>query len=208
MKKTILFITLILAGFYLQAQTPKSITLNAYGSYNFNERVPLDAYTAEVKGGFQWGAGLEYFVQRNQSIELKYMRMDTKTPVKGPAGTILNEGNDDAAFNYILLGGNRYFPKSSSAKVIPFAGMDLGIGWAEGPQDNSGTKFAWDAKLGVKILTNSSVSFKLNAYVQSMISTFGYDYWYYPGWGTAAVPDYANVFQFGLGGAICFDFKK
>jgi hypothetical protein len=77
----------------------------------------------------------------------------------------------------------------------------------EGPQ-NSATKFAWDAQVGIKIPTKSVASFKLRAYIQSVTSTFGTDYWYYPGWGSYAVPDYVTMFQIGLGGTVTFDFNK
>jgi hypothetical protein len=206
MKKTLLILITVFSGIFVNAQTPGGIRLNAYGSYNFNERVPLDSYFSDVQGGFQWGAGLEYFIRRDKSIELKYLRMDTKTPLYTYRGEQINKGNDDAAFNYIMIGGNNYF--GGNGTITPFAGASLGVGWAEGNTNSSSAKFVWDAKLGVHIATKSVVSFKVQAYIQSMVSAFGTDFWYYPGWGTYAVADYAHVLQFGLGGAVCFDFKK
>ena len=207
MKKSLIIILILFSGIYVKAQSPGNIRFNAYGSYNFNERVPIDAFYTDVQGGFQWGAGLEYFVRTNKSLELKYLRMDTKTPLfRNINGEQVNKGNDDAAFNYIMLAGNNYF--GGNGKITPFGGIGLGVGWAEGNTNSSSAKFVWDAKLGVHIATESAVSFKLQAYVQSMISAFGTDFWYYPGWGTYAVANYVSVFQFGLGGAVCFDFKK
>ena len=207
MKKSLIIILILFSGIYVKAQSPGNIRFNAYGSYNFNERVPIDAFYTDVQGGFQWGAGLEYFVRRNKSLELKYLRMDTKTPLfRNINGEQVNKGNDDAAFNYIMLAGNNYF--GGNGKITPFAGIGLGVGWAEGNTNSTSAKFVWDAKLGVHIATESAVSFKVQAYVQSMISAFGTDFWYYPGWGTYAVANYVSVFQFGLGGAVCFDFKK
>ena len=191
----------------VNAQGPGSISLNVYGGYTFQDRVRLDNYHIDVNDGFEYGAGLEYFVRRNKAIELKYMRMDTKFPLFGPGGNQLNT-KTDGSLNFVLLGGNNYFARTTDQKAVPFAGVDLGIGWAEGPEQGSGVKFAWDAKLGVKLMTHSAVSFKLQAYIQSMISAFGTDYWYYPGWGTVAVSDYAHIFQFGLGGAVCFGKSK
>jgi hypothetical protein len=206
MKKILIIIIMVFCGIYVNAQTAGNIRMDVYGSYNFDERVPLDAFYTDVKGGFQWGVGLEYFVRRDKSLELKYLRMDTKSPLYSFNGIQVNKGNDDAALNYIMLGGNNYF--GGNGKITPFAGADLGVGWAEGNTNSSSGKFVWDAKLGIHIATSSVVSFKVQAYVQSMVSTFGTDYWYYPGWGTYAVADYATIFQFGLGGAVCFDFKK
>jgi hypothetical protein len=85
-------------------------------------------------------------------------------------------------------------------------GGGLGVGILNGGGE-SATKFAWNIKTGVKINTGKAVSFKLNAYLQSVISTFGYDYWN-TWYGPVAVPDYATLLQFGLGGAICLDFLK
>lgn len=206
MKKTLFIVIMFISGMYVNAQSKGNVRLDVFGSYNFQERVPLDAFYSDIKDGFQWGAGLEYFVRRNKSIELKYLRMDTKSPLYRYSGEQVNKGYDDCALNYIMIGGNNYF--GGIGKITPFAGADLGVGWAEGNTNGSGAKFVWDAKLGVHIATESAVSFKVQAYVQSMISAFGVDYWYYPGWGTYAVQDYARIFQFGLGGAVCFDFKK
>ncbi len=206
MKKTLIIIIMLFSGIYVNAQSEGTIRLNVYGGYNFKERVQLDAFYTDVQGGFQWGTGLEYFVRRNKSIELKYLRMDTKFPLFSPNGEQVNKGNDNGALNYIMVGGNNYF--GGNGKITPFAGADLGIGWAQGNTNGTSGKFVWDAKLGVHIATESVVSFKVQAYVQSMLSAFGTDFWYYPGWGTYAVADYARIFQFGLGGAVCFDFNK
>jgi len=205
--KFIITAILVLTVGLVNAQAPKTISLNVYGGYTFKDRVNLDSYHIDVNDGFEYGAGLEYFLQRNKAIEIKYMRMDTKFPLIGPGGAQLNN-KTDGSLNFVLLGGNNYFARTTDQKAVPYAGIDLGIGWAEGPEDGSGVKFAWDAKVGVKLMTHSAVSFKLQAYVQSMISAFGTDYWYYPGWGGTLVQDYAHVFQFGLGGAVCFGKSK
>jgi hypothetical protein len=187
-----------------QAQTG-TLSANLYGGYTFKERVNFDAAYTTVQDGFQWGVGLEYFTSYRTSVELKYMRMDTRFPLFGPQGAQLNTGKDDGSLQYILLGGNQYFPQTGSA-IAPFIGGSLGVGILDGEADNA-TKFAWDAKAGIKVNTKSVVSFKVHAYVQSIISTFGSDYWL-TGVGVVAVPDYATIFQFGLGGALCFDFSK
>ncbi len=207
MKYFLIFFLVTIFSHSIQAQSPQSFTLNVYGGYNFQDKVNFDAAYANVNDGFQYGGGLEYFVQRNQSIELKYLRHDTKFPLYIPGGVQVNKTNDKGALNYILLGGNYYFANSTQAKAIPFFSGSVGIGIIEG-QNNSATKFAWDIKGGVKILASPSFSFKLQAYLQSIISTFGSDYWVTAGGAVVSVADYASIFQFGLGGAICFDFKK
>lgn len=202
-------ILLILAANTVNAQSPQSLSLNVYGGYTLPDRVRLDNYYTDIQGAFEYGGGLEYFVQRNKSIEFKYMRMESNFPLYTPGGTQINKGNDAGALNFWTIGGNNYFARTTNQRAIPFVGFGIGLGTASGPDGTSGAKFAWDAKIGVKLVTKSSLYVKLDAYIQSMISTFGVDFWYYPGWGGPyAVSDYAHIFQFGLGGAIGFDFRK
>jgi opacity protein-like surface antigen len=191
----------------LNAQTSRSVSLNVYGGYTFQERVKFDAAYTDVQDGFQWGGGLEFFPSFNKSIEIKYLRMDTKFPLYGPTGTKLNAGFDDGSIQFIMLGGNNYISTGSNSKSTPFFGLSVGVGIV-GVEDESATKFAWDAKAGIKINTSSSVSFKLHAYIQSVISSFGSDFWVTGGGSVVAVPDYATIFQFGLGGAVSLDFRK
>lgn len=208
MRNLLAFVLLVFLAASANAQSRGTINLNVYGGYTFMDRVRFDAAYADVQGGFQWGGGLEYFTSYENSVELKYQRMATDFPLFGPAGGQLNKGNESGSINLITIGGNHYFPGAvNDAKVIPFIGGALGVGILSG-QENSSTKFAWDAQVGIKIPTKSVASFKLRAYIQSVTSTFGTDFWYYPGLGTVAVPDYATMFQFGLGGAVAFDFSK
>jgi hypothetical protein len=93
------------------------------------------------------------------------------------------------------------------AKIDPYAGLGLGVG-VLGANDMTVTKFAWDARLGVKIKTPSVVSLKVEAYMQSIVSTFGSDIWYGYYGGVYAVPDYVTLWQFGFTGILCFDFKR
>lgn len=205
MKQIFAITCILLSAFVVKAQEPHSVTLNVYGGYTFKDKVNLDNYYAYVGDGFQYGGGLEFFAQRNKSIELKYLRMDTDTELYGALNAPLNKGYEKTAINYIMIGGNNYIETDS--KVMPFFGADLGVGIISG-ENNSATKFAWDAKLGIKIQSNSKMTIKLNTYVQSIISTFGSDYWVTGGGAVVSYPNYATLFQFGLGGAICFDFRK
>lgn len=180
--------------------------LNVTGGYTFKDRVKFDAAYADVSDGFQYGGSLEYFTGNAQSLELSYQRVGVDFPLYLGNGTKISTGDESGSVNYILIGGNSYFGNTPDAKTQPFFGAGAGIGILNGGGE-SATKFAWNIKTGVKINTGKAVSFKLNAYLQSVISTFGTDYWN-TWYGVVAVPDYATLLQFGLGGAIYFDFKK
>lgn len=205
MKKLVLIAGIFLCAFGAKAQNQGDISLDLYGGYTFQDKIYADAAYVAVKDAFQYGAGIEFYARSTKSIELKYLRMDTKTPIYRFNGVQLNSGDDSSAINYVLIAGNNYFP-TGNPKVLPFAGLGLGVGWASGDQSTS-ARFAWDLKAGVKIKTSDSVSLKLQAYFQTIWASYGSDTVFYPGWGYVSYPSDASLYQFGLGAAISFDFK-
>ncbi len=205
MKKSVIFSIVILFSIVVNAQQSNSVSLNAYGGYTFGDKVNFDASYANVDAAFQYGGGLEYFLARNKSIELKYLRMDTHLPYYLANGTQLNKDTSKGVVQYVLADFTEYFG-NSTAKAVPYAGAGLGVGIVSIKEGNTATKFAWNAKLGVKLKTPSAVSVNLQAYIQSIVSAVGNDYWVYPGGAVVAVPDYATIFQFGLGAVISFNF--
>jgi hypothetical protein len=207
MKKILLITSIVLCVIALRAQ-PGTISLNLDAGYTFQDKVNFDAAYTEVQGAFRYGGGIEYFMDFNKSIQLKYHRMDTYFPLYTQGGVRINTDNDyQGSVNYILLGWNSYFSGDPDAKIDPYGGLGLGVG-VLGVNENTATKFAWDARLGVKIKTPSVVSLKVEAYMQSIISTFGTDVWYGYGGYAYAVPDYATLWQFGFTGILCFDFQR
>ncbi|MDP5200228.1 outer membrane beta-barrel protein [Flavobacterium sp. DG2-3] len=216
MKKYLLPAVVFFFSITASAQSAQSLLLNFYAGYTFSDRVDFDSSYARVEDGFEYGAGLEYFIIDNASIELKYNRLDARMPLYTkaalpaagiPAGGQVNAGDDKGAINYILADYTYYFG-SSSQKALPFLGAGAGIAVLEAPQSGNGTYFAWEAKAGVKIKTDSAFSINLNAYLQSMSAAVGYDYYWDYYWGPVAVTDYASTFQFGLGAVLSYDFSK
>ena len=204
MKRLLFLVTFLLSVQLLTAQKSPS-KLNVYGSYVFQDRIEFDGFTGYVNEGFQYGGGLEYFVQPTTSLELRYLRQNTDFPLYTPNGSKLNEGKTRGSVNYVLLSGNGYMGTSSS-KVVPFAGLGLGVGILDVKEGRNATKFAWDARLGIHVKTSGKISLKLQSSLQSIISTFGSEFYLSSAGTIIAVPDYASLLQFGLGGALCFSF--
>ena len=211
MKKLLLISGIFLCALGAKAQNQGDIGLNLYGGYTFDDKITSNASSVEINGAFQYGLGAEFYIRPSKSIELKYLRMDTKTPIFAPSLTApykvsqANIGNDSSAINYVLIGGNNYFP-TSNPSIKPFLGVDLGVGWASGDQSTS-AHFAWDFKAGVKIQASDVVAVKLQGYFQTIWGSYGSDTYYYPGWGYVSYPSDASLYQFGLGAAFEFDFK-
>lgn len=198
------YFLLLVAFFFsagMTAQDRGSVVLDVYGSYTFSNNINFDYGHLRVGDGFTYGAGLEFFPQKSSSIELKYLRLDTPVSVHASGPAI--EGGD-AAFNYILIGGNHYFDNGNNA--VPYLGGGIGMAIVNGPFGGNDTNFAWEIKGGVKIKTASIVSVSLQANLISTVIPAGSDtYWGY--WGPVAIQDYAYSYQFGLGAVIGFNFK-
>lgn len=206
MKKNHLLFVVFFFSLAVSAQSSKSFLLNVYGGYTFSDKVEYDNAYGYVEDGFEYGVGLEYFFIENNSIELKYTRLDTKLPLYGPLKNQINASDDKGAINYILADYTYYFG-SNSQKALPFVGAGAGVSILETPQSGNGTYFAWEIKAGVKIKTNSLVSINLHAYLQSMSAAVGDDY-YWTYYGLVGVTDYVSTYQFGLGASLSFDFSK
>lgn len=204
MKNFNLLVIVFLVSVSMVAQKRGSVVLDVYGSYVFSDRVDFDGGYTTIGDGLQYGAGLEFFTHRSNSVEIKYLRIDTSMPLYY-LGSNRSSSNDNGAINYILLSGNHYFENGGNA--VPFLGGGIGIGILETPNQGSDNNFAWEIKGGVKFKTASVVSLSLQATLQSMVIHTGYDT-YWNGWyGPVQVATYVNSFQFGLGAVLGFNFK-
>jgi hypothetical protein len=203
MKNILMIICIFFCSTALKAQNEGTVHLNLYGSYAFQDKIHTNGAYIQVNEGVEYGSGIEYFVLDNKSFELKYLRLGTQFSAHtDPGGLKYNSSN--GSLNFIMFGGNNYFGKKTDAKILPFAGLSVGLGIVAA--NDTRAKFAWDGQLGVRIKASSAVAFKLQAYVQSMISTFGSDYWTDPVSGVVfATPNLCALFQVGVGGAICFN---
>jgi len=206
MKKIIALFLVLFGASSIQAQGAGTVTLFANAGYTLEETVPYDFGDLKIKDGLQWGGGLEYFLSKYNSVEFKYNRMDSDFTFSGYFDGQDRFGSGSGSVQTYLLGYNNYFYKGDS-KAVPFIGASLGLGIADAPDISAETGFAWDIRVGVKMKGSGPVSLKLQAYLQSMLTTAGYDYWYYYGY-PYAVADYSRILQFGFGAVIGFDVNK
>jgi len=212
MKRIILLPVLFFLVSSAWAQAQREIALNIYGGYTFADHVDLGYYNGYSNYGYlnaggQYGGGLEFFLNPVRSLEISYQYMGTTMSFYNYNGQT-NKGADHGSMQFILLGGNNYFPTNSN--VLPYGGIGLGVGLlsydANGQGSTTYTKFAWNLRLGVKIKTASAVSIKLQAYLQSIAQGVGVGVGFGTGGAGAGVSTYSSVLQFGLGGGLCFAF--
>ena len=211
MKK--IFLSLSLFSVVMVASS-QGLKLNAYSSYVFDDgfdfyNSPTDYYSGKLKGGVQWGVGLEYQVDPMAGGELLYYYKKSEAPSNFKFGTLVDEKSEtfDVTQHYILVGINSHH-MTASKKAEGYAGLLLGMVITDVDAPTSGnsasnTNFAWGAKLGTDIWVSPKVAIKLQAQILSATRAYGGDL-YYGYWGPVAVPDYSTLWQFGLGGGLTF----
>ena len=196
----------------------KSIRLNVYGSYVFEDSFDSyydygNYYQGQTQDGFQYGAGIEFEVHPGSSIELLYLREDTNAPTQYYNGGLFDKYADfDLGINYILLGGNHSFRKPGS-KVEGFGGLMAGMAIVDikNPQTNysdSATKFAWGLKGGAIIWASNKVGIKLQAQLLSITQSLGGGVYFGTGGASAGVSSYSSIYQFSLGGGLVFQLGQ
>ena len=197
-----------------QAFTP-GLRLNGYTFYAFDDKVDsyysnTEYFNGTIKGGFQWGGGLEYMMSISQSFELSYLRLDTNAPMKYYKDGI-QDVDFDVATNYIFLGSNRYFP--IGGKIEPYAGLQAGMAILNVTNPNNGnstnaTKFAWGFKLGTNIWASDNIGLKIQTGVLSAVQAAGGGLYFGTGGAGAGVSTYSSFYQFYIGGGLTFNFAQ
>jgi hypothetical protein len=209
--KTIL--SILLLAFFIPAFSQHT-RLNGYANYVFDDNINsyYDAnnyYDGKIKGGFQWGVGLEHLLHETTGLELLYLHQSTTAPTTyiqaGQLGGVKHT-DFDVNLDWIMLGGNRYI-KSPGSKVEGFGGLMAGAALLDfknpdNGNSNSATKFAWGLRGGANLWATPKISIKLHAQLVSAVQGAGGTLYFGTGGGGAGVTGYSSMLQFGLGGGI------
>lgn len=211
MKKILLLKLFMIAATVTVAQ---NIRLNLYSAYVFDDKISsyYNSYTyfeGTVKGGYQWGGGVEYLVRPEYGVELLYYRQDTHAPItfQGSITNPVEFENLDLGVNCIMLGANRY-KTLGEGKIEGYGGFLGGIGIISGKssrQSDTLTKFAWGLRLGVNIWASEKVGIKLQAQLLSVAQGAGGGMYFGTGGAGVGVSTYSTIYQFGLGGGLTFN---
>ena len=215
--RTLLLGILLLGCVAGNAQKQGNIRLNLYGNYVFDDSFDsyysaTSFYSGKIKGGFQYGLGIEFMPQPVVGVELSWQRFDTKAPTSyyDPNSFQNPKSNEfGVVFNYIMLGFNRYM--MANEHVEGFLGGQLGVGVVDVsnlPKGGSGstTKFAWGLRGGTNIWFSHAAGIKLQAALQSVAQGAGGGLYFGTGGAGVGVSTYSTVLQFTLGGGLVFRF--
>src|SRR5688572_11294702 len=134
--KKITVITVLLAAIaigFAQSTTGQSkARLNVYGSYVFHDGFEVyddinNYFDGTVKGGLQWGGGLEYLVHPDFSVELLCLNKSSDVPTTFKFGTeALKTEEFKQNLNFLVLGFNR-LQRSSDGKIEGYGGLMAGV---------------------------------------------------------------------------------
>ena len=213
MKK--IFLLLVLAG-TMTTMMAQHARLNFYAAYTFDDGFDVwnDAntyYNGTVKGGVQWGAGLEYLFNKQSSAEILWLHRSTTVPAyfKFGAGAEKTE-TFDLKHDFIMLSGDGHF--GNGGKVEGYGGIMAGvlISNLEAPslgKSSNNTNFAWGGRVGTNIWLGSKLGIKLQALILSASRATGGDY-YWSWYGPIYLTEYSTVWQFSLGSGLILKLGK
>jgi hypothetical protein len=196
-------------------QHKMGIRLHAYTTYAFDDN-GVDSYYSEdsyfdgsIKGGFEYGGGLEIKPAPHLGVEITYLRLDSKAPMDyyldGVQSTEFN-----LAQNLLFLSVNKYLPLNS--KLEPYAAMQIGMDIinVENPDNGKSegaTKFAWGIKLGSNIWVSETVGIKIQAGLLSAVQAIGGGVYFGTGGAGAGFTGLSTYYQFNLGGGLVFNLS-
>jgi hypothetical protein len=211
-------IFLILTCMVCHAYT-QGLRFNPYGVGVFDDRVDsysssTDYYNGKVRGGLQWGGGVEFRVKDGFGFEVMYLHQDTKAPLEyyDPATGSVENTNFDVALSYLMVSGLGAF--HISKKVEPYLGLmgGLAVVNAEDPESangsDKGTRFAWGGRAGLNLWMTNVIGIKFQAQIMSVSRAIGGALFFGPGATGAGVSTYSSLMQFGLGGGLTFKLGK
>jgi hypothetical protein len=201
--------------------------INLYGGYVFDDG--LDVFNdynqyvnGTVKGGFQYGASLEFVTEHEMGLELLWLGRSTELPLTFdaflPSGP--RKGTYDVNLNYAMLSINKY---SREGNIEGYGGLMFGCLFSDatnaGNMDSlgnryssistSGTHFSWGLKLGANMWVAKNIAIKLQGQFISTSEAFGgTDYYgYYGGYyGYYGYSSYINLFQWNFSTGLVFKF--
>jgi len=199
------------------APSGPSLRLHLYTGYAFDDKVDsyystTSYFEGTIKGGFEYGGGLEYMLHPAYGIELSYLRLDSKAPITYYDNTLagVTSAEFEVASNYVLVGANRYLV--INPKLEPYAGLQLGMSIfnVENPETGKSgntTKFSWGLKAGLNIWASEKVGIKLQASLLSAVQSIGGGLYFGTGGAGAGVSSYSTFYQWNLGGGLVFKLR-
>jgi opacity protein-like surface antigen len=193
----------ISAGAYAQQG---SVTLLTFAGYTFDDKIDFTRGYGKIKGGFQWGAGLEFGLSMENAVEVVYQLHSTEGEI---VNNFLGERETgEVNIHYILVGGTRYLPISDVLSGFGSVDAGLAVFAPDGNLDASNTtRFAWGLRAGLRMAPSDRVSLRIHAQMLSPVQGAGGGFYFGTGGSGVGVSTYSTIYQFNLGGSVNIRIK-
>lgn len=190
----------------------QEVHLNGYGAYGFDDKVEsyyssTNYFNGLIKGGAQYGLGIEFKVHHEYGLEFLYLRQDTKAEVHyyDMSSALDRDAAIDLQLNWVLASAVRYLTENRSFE--PYAGGMVGVAIINGTNpvnevSQSATKFAWGVRCGANVWVSNHLGFKFQLQLLSATQAAGGGLYFGTGGTGAGVSTYSSMFQFGAGGGV------
>jgi hypothetical protein len=195
---------------------------NLYGGYVLDDKFdsyydPYNYFNGKIKGGFQYGAGVEFFLPPFNGAEITYIGQHTTAPTYYyPSGT--NTPSEerkkilDLNFNYVLGGFTRYFLKEGK-KLEPYGSLMLGALFAnandpESGEDRNSVKFSWALRAGTNLMVSDKLGFKFQAMLLSTVQTAGGTLYFGSGGYSPGTTTASSMLQLSFSGGLVYKLSK
>jgi hypothetical protein len=178
--------------------------LNIYGAYVFDDQVmnsvnSTDYFDGTIKGGLQYGVGLEFFPKKTFGVELLWIGQTTTAPFTYQNSTMPASQSDtlDFKLNFAMAGFSGY-KRLPDSKVDLHGGIIAGALFVSGKNsdigyDNNAVNFALGLRGGGDFWLSQRTAIKIQAQLLSGVQSAG-----------ILLDAYSTMYQFSIGGGLTF----
>lgn len=175
------------------------------------EIVPMYGYTFQstyygysgriiFRDGMTYGGMINFKPNKAVEIGISILNQDTKADAYYTTGLISSEKNVNVGILNYTLSMVRNFAPSDAARVIPFAGLDIGVMQFYEKNANSGdyVRMSMGFKAGVKIQFSDRINFRIQPQLEMPLQGVGVGLGYGYGGASVGVTTFASFVQFGV----------
>ncbi len=212
-KKYLLVILLLICA---QTQAQK-VNLSFVGGYMVGDKFDSfyeddSYYFSKVSDGLQVGAGIEYVMPTNYSIDFNYFFQSTTAPTTFSIDSLREFDYFDLTLHNVVFGFNKHLASDNGLYDV-YGGITTGILFAAisedvSSYDGSSVNFTWGAKAGCNLFLSPVVGLKLQTQLITAVQAMGGELYFDEAGKLPGLKTKSNLYQFSVLGGIVFKLGK
>ncbi len=169
-------------------------------------------YFSKVSDGLQVGAGVEYVMPTNYSIDFNYFFQGTTAPTTFSIDSLRAFADFDLVLHNIVFGFNKHLASDNGLYDV-YGGITTGILIAAiseeaSSYDASSVNFTWGAKAGCNLFLSPVVGLKLQTQLITAVQAMGGELYFDEAGKLTGLKTKSNLYQFSVLGGIVFKLGK